>query len=603
MFNLLYTKLVVASLYLSPFVLVDTSFLYNDIKLDTYQMNNILSNKDFDTFWLKEIKEKANNDNIQLFFTRDVTLVYQQSLIATNYMLLKEDVNKEIVWIANEKDVQNKKWNYNFYIPTNNRNNFKLITNSNFMNENIRGTAYSNFIDNSLIISLNNYFDSINKKVDLWIPDINIERIWNNNNSFDFYKFIKRINKINILSDGNYQQNFFAINFVNYINKKGFKQLGINESNESFKNILNDDENVYFDKFKSTSIFDYVLADKYISVFNVESYSNSPYFELDDDKIFYNVYSYNYDYIQMGKKLFENDFNSMNEYTNLYESFFNLSNINSFNDFILKNGEIYDPKKKNIIYIGDALISSESDKYPERQQELNNITKAMLKKYNPNQYNWIIKNHPRYSLEDQENLNQYIFPDNFKPIFLKSFPWEIFLSWDNKKSGESSGYKPFFNNSYNYDNGWNTKLVGIQYLSTVIETTYFYLIYNHNMGSNYAYQSVSAIDFPVPATFDVERSSKYYNFSPYSNLKDNIYKINKSHEPFYRLNKFSYYKNDLISSKDYINGVGIIYDYPLKDNTTTTVTIVILLIMIIVCLILIVLIVIKKKKKGKKYEK
>ena len=69
-----------------------------------------------------------------------------------------------------------------------------------------------------------NKFETIDEefKLDLWIADINIETIWkeaeSENETSPFYKLLKHINKINILSDGNYQTKYFANTFVERLN-------------------------------------------------------------------------------------------------------------------------------------------------------------------------------------------------------------------------------------------------------------------------------------------------------------------------------------------------------------------------------------------------
>ena len=68
--------------------------------------NNL--NTDY-SHWVEIIKN-FDSKNIQLFVTKDATLIYQQSLIATNYMIQSNQSNNlNLYWIVNEKDYKDSK--------------------------------------------------------------------------------------------------------------------------------------------------------------------------------------------------------------------------------------------------------------------------------------------------------------------------------------------------------------------------------------------------------------------------------------------------------------------------------------------------------------
>ncbi len=606
-------------------IIVSLQFAFSSLSFVTLHLNNkienvienkVLSQEDSDNKfdqWINSIKSSSLNNNIQLFITRDVSLIYQQALIATNYMLINNKINgnqnvNKYYWLVNEKDYDTNKWNFNYY--RDNYNNLKIITNTYDLNHAINH-PYDNWLDSTMIFELINYFKMIFNgtfKIDLWISDINIEELWNgsndNSNSLAFYEMLKYTDKINVISDGNYQTKYFALNFVDRINSLK-NQLSKIDANKKINDYKNDINNSLYNEFKSTSIYDFLLDNSYINIFNIASYYNSPYYKLISGYNFYQVYEYQYDYYSMANLLFDknNEAEYFNDFVSLYERFFNWSNINSFEDLILENKDLYDRNKKNVIYIGDSLITDESEFYPQRKEELNKITEAMLKKYNPKEYNWIFKNHPRYTLEVQKYLNSFMFNNNFKPIYLKNFPWEMFLSWDNKKQKEDSNYQPFFGNSVNLSENTKTILTGLQYSSTVIETTWFFLKNVYNLDDFSAYNSINANNFPIAATFDIIRPTKIYNFNPNQNYLKNYQGIVDIHEPFYQLHNFYDYKNDLMDSKTYINNQGIDYSYPTKSNPTILFaivgTIVFIGIIIIVVVIFIKIYVNKKKKNTK----
>ncbi|MDE6562685.1 MAG: hypothetical protein K2J98_00210 [Malacoplasma sp.] len=307
----------------------------------------------------------------------------------------------------------------------------------------------------------------------------------------------------------------------------------------------------------------------------------------------------------MGQLLFENDNNKLNTFINLYENFFNW-NIQNFTDLIAdeSKNKNYDPKKPNIFYIGDSLITSENDFFPERKEELNKITEAMLKKYNPNDYNWLFSGHPRYTFETLMYINEYVFGKEFNPIYLKRFPWEMLLSWDNKMSQQLpiSKYRPFFGiNSNSEDWSWSI-LIGLQYTSTVIETTWFFLKNNYGLSDSAAYLPIDASNFPIAKTFDILRQTTSYNFEPNLNYEKNYNHILQIHDPYYDLNEFYNYKKDLIDSKKFINNQGIEYDYPINNKNLIIFILVPIIGIIIILAVTLIFIKIKKRKKGAKNE-
>ncbi|BAC44395.1 predicted integral membrane protein [Malacoplasma penetrans HF-2] len=589
------------------------NFNYDKSTLNSNSLKNTKATNSTEK-WIEEIKKPVNNTNIQLVFTRDVTLVYQQSLIFTNYWIEEDnfknattsDSNTEprIVWLANQTDVNNKKWNFDFYNLSPASSKVKLITNTNFNNG--PDLKYSNWIDDQMLDELVSYYTtkiSSSVKFDLWVSDINIEDLWKGDNSVSFYNFLKYVNKINIISDGNYQTIFFAQYFQDRTNESNYKQLTSTEASNLIKQYQTDTNNSLYSKFQNTKIYDFLLASDFITMFNVESYSNSPYYLLGNNSVFYDVYPIDYDYYNMGKTFFGSDATKFNSFINRYQSFFNFSSIHSITDFFERNAISYSSSKKNIIWIGDSLITDPSEMYSQRQEELQALTTAMLKKYKPSEYNWIIKHHPRYSVSDQEALIDYIFPNNFNPITFKSFPWEVFLSWDNYQQQTNQNYIPFFDKDLVSSFYLRTSLVGLQYSSTVIETTYFYLTNTHKWNQSLAYETVNASNFPVPATFNVVRPTQSYDYLPLQTLSNNLKRIEESHEPFYQLNVFPNYKQDIISIKDFANNLGVSYKYPIKEDNTIKIILGVLVPSVIIILIAIttsIVLVRKRKQKNKK---
>ena len=598
-----FLKIGVLSLFCFPLYTTNVISASNFTLHSTSETN---STADY-SHWVDTIKNFDSN-NIQLFVTRDATLIYQQSLIASNYMIEStQSSNLNLYWIINEQDYINKKWNFD-YFTNGYADSIHLIKNINDLNSNIN-QPYLNWLNQEMIDQLLNKFESFNQtfKLDLWIADINIETIWkeaeSENETLPFYKLLKHINKINVLSDGNYQTRYFANAFVERLNTSK-QQLDKESAKNKIKAFQSDSNNALYKEFKTTTVFDFLLDDDFINVFNVANYYDSPYFKLNKNFSFYNIYLYQYDYYNMGQLLFENDTDKLNTFINLYESFFNW-NIQNFTDLIAdeSKNKNYDPKKPNIFYIGDSLITSEDDFFPERKEELNKITQAMLKKYDPSKYNWLFSGHPRYTYETLMYINEYVFGKDFNPIYLKRFPWEMILSWDSKMSQQFplSKYRPFFGKDSNSETwSWST-LIGLQYTSTVIETTWFFLKNNYGLSSEAAYLPIDASNFPIAKTFDILRQTTSYNFEPDLNYEKNYDHILQIHDPYYDLNEFYDYKKDLIDSKTFINNQGIEYNYP-TDNKNLIIFITVPIIGIIIILTA-TLIYIKVKKSRKREQK
>ena len=130
-------------------------------------------NNQFDQ-WVNVIKDSSASNDIQLFITRDVSLIYQQSLIVTNYMLInnKGDASKigDYYWVVNQVDYDNKKWNFDYFRDYD--NNLKIIDNTSNLNQSV-DHPYDNWLDATMIAQLLDYFTEIKKndfKIDLLYP-------------------------------------------------------------------------------------------------------------------------------------------------------------------------------------------------------------------------------------------------------------------------------------------------------------------------------------------------------------------------------------------------------------------------------------------------
>ncbi|MDE6646144.1 MAG: hypothetical protein K2J69_02425, partial [Malacoplasma sp.] len=106
-----FLKIGVLSLFCFPLYTTNVISASNFTLNSTSETN---STADY-SHWVDTIKNFDSN-NIQLFVTRDATLIYQQSLIASNYMIEStQSSNLNLYWIINEQDYVNKKWNFDYF--------------------------------------------------------------------------------------------------------------------------------------------------------------------------------------------------------------------------------------------------------------------------------------------------------------------------------------------------------------------------------------------------------------------------------------------------------------------------------------------------------
>ncbi|WP_412032660.1 hypothetical protein [Malacoplasma muris] len=547
--------------------------------------NNTNTNATQETsVWQKTIEESSGNTNVKVFFTRNATIAFQQALIATNYMLQSKDQrtgSDEIVWFVDYDLYDSKKYNFDYYNLTYGPNlngssnfNFSLWSRlgktpsneSNNTSDNYRVMPSDYQIGNFLNYYIDKYGQDV--KFDVWIPDISLKDVWNSsisqNSPTSFYRFFKHVNKFNIISDGNWQTLNLATNMVDRLNKKNYVQLSETDLDQMVSSFQNDANDQMYSTFKQYDLYDYLHYSKMFTIFHTKSYTSSPYYKYPKDKIFYTAHSIDYDYVSMSNKFFANDNIKKEKYVYDFESFFNIQNNTSISDFVWKNIENYDPKKKNIVWMGDSLIRPDSNgneiyRYPEKQEEINSIVEAYIQKFPVSEYNYFVKHHPSFSHEYQENLNQYLFKDLIDPICMNPFPWELFLSWDHKMqtlNNPTNVYSPFFSETSNNDKTPFTKLVGIQYTTTTIQTTAFYLSTTYGMNLEKINKTVGLNDWPIPMTFDIVERTTGYFVNPFDQYQINYKKIEKIYAPFYELQIFPDYRNKVLSSYDYINEFG-----------------------------------------------
>lgn len=573
-----------------------------------------------DKKWIDSIKESANSGAVKLFFTRNASLVYQQSMLAIQYFLNSINFNansnnyEDIVFCVDE-DVYNQD-KFNLSSLENNSEIFviknlqdiknKLNQQNNDSTNQLYNSSYSVVPSYEILESLYNYYctkmGQENMKFDLWIPDISLSRLWSGNDFF--YKFLPFINKIYLLSDGNAQTYSFANAYVSRQKSTNFDdELILENLTKLINSSLSDEERKTI--YKSTNLYDFLRTD-FFSIFHIERYVDSSFYEIGKDKM-YTSYVLNYDYLDMSEKLFEsNETDKKTNYISGYEDFFKIKD-NTLESFVYDGYEHYDPNKKNIIWIGDSLIREQKHVDSKRKEEIQKLFLALTKKYNPNEYNYFFKHHPYYSSEHQQQMTNFIcgLAKDVKPIYFKNFPWELFLSWD-KAHSSSKSHTPFFSLTSNNDNIPKTQLIGIQYTTTVILSTYSFITKQYNMSYSDAWKSINYENFPVPGTFDIIQRGLPSTLEYEKQVEINKQKTNDIYKPFLELGKFPYYESSQNSVDNFVieNGLTMTFTKQNNQNKNNLTTIIALSSSIgslfVIAIVTVIVIYFKKIKKNKK---
>ncbi len=451
-----------------------------------------------------------------------------------------------------------------------------------------------------------------NVKFDLWVSDIVLEWLWREGiaptEPSSFYKLFKHINKINVVTDGNWQTLNLARLMIERLNQSNYTQLTDTEIENQFKLFQTDVDNSHYNTFKSHTLFDYIQYEKMFTIFHTKSYTNSPYYKYPEGMKMYFAHTIDYDYVSMANKFFPNDKTKYDQFVLDFETFFKMQNNKSISDFVWKNIEKYDPKKKNIIWMGDSLISEDRYKYKEKEDEINKIVEIYTKEFPQSEYNYFIKHHPSLTREYQQNLTKYMFKDYVDPIYMDVFPWELFLSWDHKMQSNAKStnveYQPFFSSTSNNNENPQTKLVGIQYTTTTIQTTAFYLSTTYGMSIDNINKSVGVGDWPIPMTFDIVERTTQPPIDLNQQLQINISKIKNIYDPFVELNAFPNLDSNMISTDEYVKKYGNINNDSTNSNNSsqtsnTHIIIIVVITLVVVSIAIATAIIILKKKKAK----
>ena len=579
---------ITSLLSFSPILLIPTNSINPSSQLiDNSQKNNIEKSNlsmvsmpdesvlESEQKWIDSIKESMNANTVKLFFTRNASLVFQQSLIVIQSILNNKNLDltnkpfqNEIGFFIDDDIIENtKKFNLsqlesleNVFVASKLSDFNKKSINANITNDEKYSVVPSEvFLDNT-IAYYKNKFANKNIKFDLWIPDLSMASLWNSKNK-GLLNILPYVNKIYLLSDGNAQTYQIANGYIDAM-KKTF-----NDDKRiiyDFSTIINEsiDYGTRYSRYYYSNFYEFMRLNIF-TIFHIDRYVDSPFYKINKSKM-YTSYLLNYDYSDMATKMFD-DIESQNQMILGYEKFFMIEN-NSLENFVYEGFENYDPKKKNIIWMGDSLIRSSADVSEKRKNEIQDFFKVFYQNHHHTKYNFFFKHHPYYSTEHQKQLTNFITAkaEGIKPIYFKNFPWELFLSWD-KRQQSNNEYVPFFSSKTNIDEIPQTQFVGVQYTSSVMISTNAFNIKQHKMSLEQSWKTINNNNFPIGGTYDMVSRSDPVKENYNEQVDINIGRIHKVYDPFLNLNKFPFMIENMKSINNYIDLNKDIFDTPLEE--------------------------------------
>lgn len=627
---------------LSYAMLLSTSLLLGGVLscIPTVSCNSInlaveTKNKNVDDsliYFRDYIKETSNNNLPTLDITRAASICTQISLFIHLGNLL---VRKESNTLNNFNDA-----NF-FFMPSNGFNRENIInhlssfTNPNFDynidNLNSSNIAPLNILaepnNDGLLRDINNIKKYINKikqitgstQIDFSIEeilfkDIVTQALENPKDSVLEY-IIKNANKIIVYSEGAWHTKYTVPWLIGLLKDNVLDKTRAINSLEAIKNdTASLDVQTIKDLFQLNSFEingtphnDFIHYVHYDASYGENlNYIYTP----KKDYNFYNVTSYSTNFTYYGDTLFTKP-TIKNEFLSLYSLCF-MGN-NSFKNMIVNGYNSYDPKKKNLIFIGSSLFKPlNSNSNESRLVHMPNILKyvrktfdEILAPYNLDEYNVIFKLHPIFKNEQALNYVRLITNNKIKdPIILTpSIPLEVIVSNDyykytlNKDNTKTEDNFIFKGNSDEVIN--HTKFIGFQATTTSFHVLRKFYQYTFGLDKFQAANIISFENFPIPQLFPIvsfltqDNSSKnYYN----DNLKElsSIYKYYNLSE-LLNDQKLTSYDNFIIN-----NIRTVPFDKTSSNNTALILIITFSIIGVIALSLLIYFLIKKNKNKNKK---
>ncbi|WP_416741543.1 hypothetical protein ACM0LK_02535 [Mycoplasma sp. Z331B] len=487
--------------------------------------------------FINDIVDSAQNPYPSIFIGRNAS----QYLISSSYAMLgqleiahnqkENNLYNDVIYIIDtvvndyQKTLKNEEQRFNYNVVLNkygdsaikDKNNtlnveqgsLRVINNSAIFENNNSAYEYSVFPRSKaeLLSYLAGYLDKV-QLFDFYIPDISFIDL-----SYDTIEWmIAHANKIVILSDGNAQPyKFIRDNYFPWVDKQsaGYSQEQLLE----FWNRTHETQRLQIDYH-----YFYTLKDKfkiYNSVSDYAKYFNKLFEKNNKEWAQLEINDYPLSFSTLTQEL--SPYINKEEFLNTYLQLVNLNNKTVL-DLVTKGKENYDPKKKNLVFIGSSLFRYEGDFLPltvdlPKTLEFKSYINKIFELYPPEKYNYFYKLHPVFKKQQADEFVKVLTQERDKSAIIldSSISWENMLALDFAQI--KNGRSIFFDkDSFVKDENVKTKLFGIQASTTTLLTTIAMLREYFNIDLQQALLFVDPNNFPLPGTFNiVDRNTTYNN--------------------------------------------------------------------------------------------
>ncbi|MFV8434870.1 hypothetical protein ACNQ16_00825 [Mycoplasma sp. 3137] len=486
--------------------------------------------------FINDIVDSAQNPYPSIFIGRNAS----QYLISSSYAMLgqleiahnqkENNLYNDVIYIIDtvvndyQKTLKNEEQRFNYNVVLNkygdsaikDKNNtlnveqgsLRVINNSAIFENNNSAYEYSVFPRSKaeLLSYLAGYLDKV-QLFDFYIPDISFIDL-----SYDTIEWmIAHANKIVILSDGNAQPyKFIRDNYFPWVDKQsaGYSQEQLLE----FWNRTHETQRLQIDYH-----YFYTLKDKfkiYNSVSDYAKYFNKLFEKNNKEWAQLEINDYPLSFSTLTQEL--SPYINKEEFLNTYLQLVNLNNKTVL-DLVTKGKENYDPKKKNLVFIGSSLFRYEGDFLPltvdlPKTLEFKSYINKIFELYPPEKYNYFYKLHPVFKKQQADEFVKVLTQERDKSAIIldSSISWENMLALDFAQI--KNGRSIFFDkDSFVKDKNVKTKLFGIQASTTTLLTTIAMLREYFNIDLQQALLFVDPNNFPLPGTFNIVDRNTIYN--------------------------------------------------------------------------------------------
>ena len=509
----------------------------NQQDLDPEKQFNFDLKKD-QQYWFNFINEINNQSNPIAIFTRNASLVYEQSLYLAMVNYFNQS-NNYLTIIQEEKFLNNPRYNLDFLHQEKIANLINLGPSTTKQLSKDKINVLFDLVNPKnpgIDIIRNNDYQPIldfikktgsNQKINIVMPDlsfINLFKSFNPDVNNPLIQIIAHANSLTLTSDGNAHMKYVIPDpLVKFILSKDFQKQDQQQIKKNLKAIQSLDRTAIAKLTKNDIYNLFLLKDK---VYDQFDFIHFIHFDTSyQQRIFTNKVDQDKNYIELINP--ENQWSSSSfsvnylDYANLIKTPEAKSNFIAafsklfFSDQLNKIFTSFDEKKfdwnkKTALFIGSALFTptkanevSRLEHLPNLRQYVQEAVAKLIKSFPEDEYNLVFKHHPLFPGKHSVELTK-IYTDNkikVPNVINSQIPLETLLTTDYQNA--LNNQKSIFFKKYQNQIKPKFLMFGLQASTTTIQTTKVFLESTLNYSPAASEQFVSLDKFPIPSTFDV----------------------------------------------------------------------------------------------------